>query len=107
MLPPILLDPRSGHRDRTAEARTRRNAATVAGVTEGQSGWQRKRSETDRGDCRRNDLVFRSRSVSSDEQGCYPQDQTKTKPLILGKAAENPEYGREFGCHGHHQTTNH
>src|SRR3974390_1333551 len=38
-----------GGGDRTAEARTRRNAATVAGVTAGQSGWQRKRSEADRG----------------------------------------------------------
>ena len=31
-----------GGGDRTAEARARRNAATVAGVTAGQSGWQRK-----------------------------------------------------------------
>ena len=57
--------------------------------------------------CRRDDLVLRSRSISSNEQGCYPQDQTETDPLILGKAAENPEHGREFGCHSHQQTTNH
>ena len=57
--------------------------------------------------CRRDDLVLRSRSISSNEQGCYPQDQTETDPLILGKAAENPEHGREFWCHSHQQTTNH
>ena len=57
--------------------------------------------------CRRNELVLRSRRVSSDEQDCYPDDQTETEPHILAKATEKPKHGREPGCHNHQPTVKH
>ena len=32
------------------------------------------------------------------------EHQTDTRPFILGKAAENSEHGREFGCHTDQRT---
>ena len=57
--------------------------------------------------CRRDDLVLRSRRISSDEQDHYPDDQTETEPHILAKATEKPEHGREPGCHNHQPTIKH
>ena len=68
-----------GGGDRTAEARARGNAATVAGVTAGQSSWQRKRSEADRG------------SSLNARRNSHPETQSRRR--VLGKL-QRPLWGR-------------